>query len=176
MMIIPIRTSIRGLRWLLLALIVPLVAACQSIPPQPASPYSAEQVALLKSYDFQQNGDEWVLGLQGKLLFAFDDSNLAEEQAQRLKEMASALRKVGIAGCTVNGHADSIGTEQYNQQLSLRRAEAVRGALVAGGLSAGHVTAVGKGSSQPIESNGTADGRQENRRVVILISADDVAL
>jgi OOP family OmpA-OmpF porin len=161
------------LRYLALPLLL-LIAACQTVPPAPASPYSAEQVAVLKHYAFEQSGDEWLLGMDGKLLFPTDESSVAEDQAETIGQMARALLAVGIHGTRVEGHTDSTGSTQYNHDLSLRRAEAVKQALVAGGMADAQVEAVGKGASQPVESNRTAQGRSENRRVAIIVAPANV--
>jgi OOP family OmpA-OmpF porin len=65
------------------------------------------------------------------------------------------------------GHTDSVGTDTYNQKLSIRRAEAVKAYLVSKGIEANRVYTEGKGESQPIASNKTAAGRLKNRRVEI---------
>jgi outer membrane protein OmpA-like peptidoglycan-associated protein len=69
----------------------------------------------------------------------------------------------------VAGHTDSDGSETFNQDLSVRRAEAVRNALVSQGVSAARITTAGFGESQPIADNSTAAGKQFNRRVIITI-------
>ena len=146
-----------------------LIAACQTVPAAPPALYSAQQIAVLKQYEFQQAGDEWTLGMDGPLLFPSDESRVATDQAERLSQMARGLLAVGIHGARVEGHTDSIGQAQYNQTLSLRRAEAVKQTLVGGGMADSQVLAVGKGATQPVESNRTSEGRSENRRVVIII-------
>ena len=65
------------------------------------------------------------------------------------------------------GHTDSIGTDEYNQKLSERRAAAVKDYLVSKGMPAAKITTIGKGESQPVATNKTAEGRQKNRRVDI---------
>ncbi|KPL68218.1 hypothetical protein SZ64_08830 [Erythrobacter sp. SG61-1L] len=152
---------------------LPLLA-CQTIPDAPASPYSAEQIAKLRHYEFREEGDQWLLGLDGKLLFPTNGADLAADQMTRIGTMAHELAAVGIHGADVEGHADSIGEESYNMDLSLRRANAVRQSLVTGGMTEGRVQAAGLGETQPIASNETEEGRQENRRVVIIVSPDDV--
>ena len=160
-------------RYLVLPLLL-LIAACQTVPPAPVSPYSAEQVAVLKHYAFEEADGEWLLGMDGKLLFPSDESRVAEDQAETISQMARALLAVGIHGARVEGHTDSTGSMQYNHDLSLRRAEAVKQALVAGGMADARVQAVGKGASQPVESNRTVQGRSENRRVAIIVTPADV--
>ena len=70
----------------------------------------------------------------------------------------------------VEGHTDSVGSEEYNQELSENRAGAVRDFLVAQGVSRDSVTARGFGEAVPVASNDTAAGRQQNRRIELVVS------
>ena len=72
----------------------------------------------------------------------------------------------------VEGHTDSVGGDDYNQRLSEQRGEAVRAYLTEEGMAASSVTAKGFGETQPVASNENAAGRQQNRRVEIVISGD----
>ena len=72
----------------------------------------------------------------------------------------------------VEGHTDSVGGDDYNQQLSEQRGESVRDYLTAQGMAAGSVTSKGFGKTQPVASNDTAEGRQQNRRVELVISGE----
>ena len=72
----------------------------------------------------------------------------------------------------VEGHTDSVGSDDYNQRLSEQRGGAVRDYLTQEGMAAGSVTAKGFGKTQPVASNDTAKGRQQNRRVELVISGD----
>lgn len=160
-------------RWALALLLVPLLASCQTTPAPPAArSFSPEQIAVLHAYDFVDTEGQWELGLEGRLLFPVDNSDLLVEQFARLKTMAGRLVDVGIIGSRVDGHADATGSERYNRELSARRAQAVRRALVAGGMKEASVEARGLGASQPIEDNRTAKGRRENRRVTIIVSPE----
>lgn len=149
-----------------------LVAACQSAP---QSGLAARQVAVLKQNGFTQVGDHWELGMADRLLFGFDDAQLVAGQRERLGRLAGELARVGILGARVEGHTDSTGAEDYNLALSQRRAEAVSVAIVSGGLGKERVKALGRGEDAPIEGNATAGGRRENRRVVIIVSPEDVS-
>jgi outer membrane protein OmpA-like peptidoglycan-associated protein len=70
----------------------------------------------------------------------------------------------------IEGYTDSVGNDDYNRGLSERRAGAVRSYLVDQGVSSARLTASGKGASDPVASNDTASGRQQNRRVEVIIS------
>ena len=72
----------------------------------------------------------------------------------------------------VEGHADSRGTDDYNQNLSDRRAESVRNYLVSQNIQPTMITAKGFGESRPVASNDTAAGQQQNRRVEVIVSGD----
>lgn len=153
-----------------------LLAACQTTPPAPR-PHglSAEQVAVLEANGFRNEGSEWLLGLPDRLLFPVDGSDLDAAQRHRLQLLSRALTGIGLIGARIEGHTDSTGSAVYNRRLSLRRAEAVKQALSEGGMNAGKIATLGQGEDDPIESNDTAEGRQENRRVVVIVSADNSA-
>jgi outer membrane protein OmpA-like peptidoglycan-associated protein len=70
----------------------------------------------------------------------------------------------------IEGYTDSVGTQDYNQGLSERRAESVRHYLRGQGIDSGRLTASGKGESNPVAGNDSATGRQQNRRVEVIIS------
>jgi len=74
----------------------------------------------------------------------------------------------------VEGHTNSVGGEEYNQRLSEQRASAVRDYLVQNGIPMSNVTAVGFGKMRPVVSNDTAAGRQQNRRVELVVSGDEI--
>jgi len=72
----------------------------------------------------------------------------------------------------IEGHTDSVGTDEYNQNLSERRAESVRSYLVSQNIAPAMVTSIGFGESKPVATNDTASGRQQNRRVELIVSGD----
>src|ERR1019366_5507849 len=75
---------------------------------------------------------------------------------------------------SVEGHTDSVGGDEYNQELSEHRAQSVRDYFVQQGISAGTIEYRGFGKSEPIASNDTAEGRQQNRRVELVLSGDAI--
>lgn len=147
------------------------LAACQTTPAKPG--FSAKQVAVLTQEEFKPVGENYELGLSDRVLFEVDKSDLAPEAVDRIAKLAAALKSVDIDGAGVEGHTDSTGSKEYNQQLSERRAATVKTEFVKAGMSEANVRAVGKGESQPIASNDTDEGRQQNRRVVIVVTPAD---
>jgi len=107
---------------------------------------------------------ETLLILEG-VNFAFDSSKLTPESESILEKAVQALRDAASVSVRVEGHTDSVGTEQYNQKLSERRANAVVDYLVSQGIEAGRLEPMGFGESEPVASNETKEGRYKNRRV-----------
>ena len=103
------------------------------------------------------------------VFFDWDRSNLSAQALNTIKQAANAFKTKGNARITATGHTDKSGPENYNMALSLRRANAVKDALVRNGVPATAISVVGKGESQPLVP--TADGVREpqNRRVEIVI-------
>ena len=100
-------------------------------------------------------------------LFDFDKSELKPEGKKALDELIGKIKSVDLQFAIAVGHTDSVGSEAYNLALSTRRAESVKSYMVSQGLPANKITTVGKGESQPVASNDTAQGRAKNRRVDI---------
>lgn len=99
--------------------------------------------------------------------FDFDKATLKPEGKAKLDEIASKVKNINLEVIVAVGHTDSVGTEAYNQKLSVRRAEAVKAYLVSKGIDKSRVYTEGKGEAQPIASNSTKAGRAKNRRVEI---------
>jgi adhesin transport system outer membrane protein len=108
-----------------------------------------------------------VVRLSADVLFDFDKSELRPEGVARLDEFVGKLKASPFELLIATGHTDAMGTDEYNEALSLRRAGAVRDHLVSRGIDGARVRVVGKGESQPIAENDTPEGRQKNRRVEI---------
>jgi OOP family OmpA-OmpF porin len=101
------------------------------------------------------------------VLFDFDKSVIKPEGRSKLDDLAGKAKGVNLEVVIAIGHADSIGSDAYNQRLSVRRAESVKTYLVSKGIEPNRVYTEGKGEKQPVASNKTAEGRAKNRRTEI---------
>jgi OOP family OmpA-OmpF porin len=99
--------------------------------------------------------------------FDFDKAVLKADGKAKLDDLTSKLGSLNLEVIIAVGHTDSIGSDTYNQKLSIRRAEAVKSYLVGKGVDAKRVYTEGKGEKQPVATNKTAAGRAQNRRVEI---------
>ena len=115
--------------------------------------------------------NEIAVRLTNDILFDFNSAGLRPESQQTLRDLASNFQRYTDETVTVEGHTDNVGSPEYNQGLSERRAYSVRDYLVNQGVAGSRVTAVGFGETQPKASNNTPEGRQLNRRVEIHIRA-----
>ena len=113
-----------------------------------ASGCVVEQTVVLRTVGFELNSDRLTFNARRVLL-----------------DVANALKQQAGLDVAVEGHTDSLGSDDYNQKLSQRRANAVIAYLVQQGIDATRLKAVGHGESRPVASNETADGREQNRRV-----------
>ena len=156
------------IRSLLLIVCASLLAACQSVPQQRG--FTAEQVAVLKAEGFVEDGPGWALSMPERLLFSTDVSSVPAEQQARITDIASKLVSVGITTARVEGHTDSTGTAAYNLTLSNARAQAIAAPMQAGGMQFTPDQIIGRGEAVPMSSNDTEEGRQDNRRVVVIVT------
>ncbi len=107
------------------------------------------------------------------LLFDVDKADLRPEAQAELTELARILNKYSDTNILIEGHTDSTGSEDYNQTLSERRARSVSAYLAAQNVDSRRFSVIGYGEMQPIASNDTAEGRQQNRRVELAIMANE---
>jgi len=106
------------------------------------------------------------------VLFDFNQATLLPGAKEKLAKVSGILLAYPSLRMRVEGHTDSVGTDDYNLKLSERRADSVRDYLTTNGIAAGNVTSVGLGKADPVASNDTAAGRQQNRRVELVVSGD----
>jgi OmpA-OmpF porin, OOP family len=105
--------------------------------------------------------------LNADALFDFDKSALKPAAVASLNSLAGKVKSLTLEVIVAVGHTDSVGTDAYNQKLSIRRAEAVKKHLISQGIEAKRIYVEGKGESQPVADNKTNEGRAKNRRVQI---------
>lgn len=106
------------------------------------------------------------------VLFDFNKYTLKPEARERLAKISGIVLAYPDLKLEIEGHTDAIGSDDYNQTLSEKRADGVRGYLISSGVVPDHVSAVGLGKSNPVADNSTAEGRKRNRRVEMVVSGD----
>ena len=128
----------------------PTPPAVTPVPPAPPAPVAAQKVTYAAD-----------------AFFDFDKSVLKPEGRAKLDDLVGKIQGINLEVIIAVGHTDSIGSDAYNQRLSVRRAEAVKAYLVSKGIERNRIYTEGKGKKQPIASNATAEGRAKNRRVEV---------
>jgi outer membrane protein OmpA-like peptidoglycan-associated protein len=118
-------------------------------------------------------GEGILVTFASGLLYDFNSDAVKPTAQDNLRTLAENLNKYPDTRLLVVGHTDSVGTDAYNQQLSLRRAQAAAAYLEAQGVPAARVQVEGKGEAEPVAPNATDAGRAQNRRVEVAIYADD---
>jgi outer membrane protein OmpA-like peptidoglycan-associated protein len=108
----------------------------------------------------------------GDVLFDTGMATLKPGAYTTIDRLATVLKQAPDRKVMIEGHTDSVGTDDYNRQLSERRAAAVQTALLERGVTSNQITAVGKGETFPVASNDNAAGRQQNRRVEMVFTDD----
>ncbi len=119
-----------------------------------------------------RQGDDLIVRMPQDILFAVDSASVNPGLRSDLFTLSDSLNRYPGTSVIIVGHTDNTGGAAYNQDLSERRAQAVAGVMVSGGVSSGRLVALGAGENQPIASNLTPEGRQQNRRVDITIRAN----
>ncbi|CAI0941775.1 OmpA family protein [Serratia ficaria] len=142
------------------------LAGCQGKP----QGLTAEQIALLQSQGFKLTDNGWEFGMSDKVLFGNNIGKLNPESTEAVQKMGRALLSVGITQFRLDGHTDNYGEDSYNDQLSLRRADAVADLLASVGIPRSNIETRGMGKRDPVADNRTSSGRAENRRVAIVVT------
>lgn len=127
---------------------------------------------IVETVKDRNNLDAIRLVLGDAILFSTGSSALTPTAQAALARVAYNLKQYPQTDVTVVGYTDNTGSEQLNQNLSQKRAQAVVDYLIGAGIPASRLTAVGKGWNDPIASNSTAAGRAQNRRVELYITAN----
>jgi outer membrane protein OmpA-like peptidoglycan-associated protein len=110
------------------------------------------------------------------VLFDFNKYTLKPGAREKMAKVSGILLAYPALKLQLEGHTDSVGTDDYNMTLSQQRADAVRAFLAEQGVPQENITAVGLGKSDPVASNDTAAGRQQNRRVELVVSGDAIGM
>lgn len=134
---------------------------------------AAELDQDLENARVQRVGEGIEVTFDSGILFDIDKSTLRPASQIELQKMAATLNKYPDTDILLEGHTDATGSEEYNLKLSRERAQSVSNYLVGQGVAASRLTTAGYGESQPVAGNDTAEGRQLNRRVEVVIIANE---
>ncbi len=142
-----------------------------------AASSEAESAELQRQIDELQakDTDRGLVLTLGDVLFESGKAQLKSGAAGNLNTLVMFLNNYPNRTVLIEGYTDSVGSDDYNQGLSSRRAESVQAYLVGQGIDRGRLTASGLGESAPVADNESAMGRQMNRRVEVIISNPDLA-
>lgn len=116
-----------------------------------------------------RDGNHIILNMPGNITFDVDRTNIKPQFTDVLDSVALVLEEFDQSGIEVAGHTDSTGRVEYNMDLSRRRAESVARALIRRGVRSVRIHTIGFGPHQPVASNETAAGREQNRRVELTL-------
>jgi OmpA-OmpF porin, OOP family len=144
-----------------------VVAAPAPAPAPAAAPAPAPAPAAAAPAPAPQPPAATKVTYAADAFFDFDKAVLKPEGKAKLDDLVGKIQGINLEVIIAVGHTDSVGTDTYNQKLSVRRAEAVKAYLVSKGIEKNRVYTEGKGEKQPVADNKTAEGRAKNRRVEI---------
>ncbi len=134
---------------------------------------AAEIQTAIPNAEVIREGEGIIVKFDSGILFDFNSANLKDAAKENIKTLASSLNQYPGTDIKVIGHTDNVGTAAVNQSISEQRAAAVKAYAVAQGVPSSRLTTLGKGFSEPIADNTTDAGRAANRRVEIIIVAND---
>jgi len=120
-----------------------------------------------------REGEGILVKFDSGILFDTNSSDLKAAARTNLSNLATSLQNNPQTNILIVGHTDNTGTDTYNQTLSVRRAESVKAFIAANSVAGSRLSTSGKGESEPIGDNNTVEGRSQNRRVEIVIVAND---
>jgi outer membrane protein OmpA-like peptidoglycan-associated protein len=128
-----------------------------------------QALAEVESASIQREQDVLAITFKSDFSFGFDSAVIKPGAENEIARVAAVLVKYPQTNISIEGHTDSKGAEEYNMDLSRQRAEAVKNSLIGRGLSSSRLQTIGFGESKPVATNDTEAGRQQNRRVRIVI-------
>lgn len=134
---------------------------------------AAEIQKAIPNAEVIREGEGIIVKFDSGILFDFDKFALKDAAKQNIESLAKSLNQYPGTDIKIIGHTDSRGTEEYNMGLSERRAAAVKAYAVAQGVPSSRLITMGKGYAEPIADNATDEGRALNRRVEIVIVANE---
>jgi outer membrane protein OmpA-like peptidoglycan-associated protein len=120
-----------------------------------------------------REGEGILVTFDSGILFAFDSDALGSSARQNLSNLADSLEKYPRTHVLLVGHTDAVGSDAYNEGLSRRRASTTAAFVAAQGVARDRIDALGRGEMEPIASNDSERGREQNRRVEVAIFASD---
>lgn len=120
----------------------------------------------------ERSGEGIVVTFNSNVLFGFDKSNLTSSAKSTINDLYSILQQYPNEDVLIIGHTDNVGSESYNQKLSVRRASSTANYLISQGIGAARVTTKGMGETDPKVANDTEAHRAENRRVEFVLTAN----
>jgi outer membrane protein OmpA-like peptidoglycan-associated protein len=132
-----------------------------------------EMKEVLGDAEVIREGEGIVINFKEKVLFGFDQSVLTTNAETNLNKLTNVLKKYPDTNIEIIGHTDSKGTDNYNQDLSQRRSNAVGGFLRNKGITSSRIKTSGMGEADPVATNDTDEGRALNRRVEFVITANE---
>jgi outer membrane protein OmpA-like peptidoglycan-associated protein len=127
----------------------------------------------VKSATIEREGDQLVVKFKSAILFDVDKTVLKEDAKTELADLANVLKEYPDTNLVIEGHTDSSGSAAHNKKLSEQRAASVIDVLVTDGVDRSRLTHKGWGEDKPLQSNSTADGRAQNRRVEVHIAPNE---
>ena len=134
----------------------------------------AEELKKVEGAKVERVGEGIQLTMESGILFSTNQATLQSQARQSIQKMAEVLKSYPDTDIIIAGHTDSDGSDDYNQKLSERRAQAVADYLKSLGVASSRLKTTGYGETQPVQSNDTAAGKQANRRVEVAIMANEV--
>jgi outer membrane protein OmpA-like peptidoglycan-associated protein len=131
----------------------------------------AKELSQIPGVEATREGDQIVANLPGSILFSTNSDRLTADARNTIQSVAGVVNDPNTPGASIEviGHTDSTGSAGYNLGLSQKRAKSVMSQLTASGVSAGVIRSNGYGETQPVSSNNTPQGREQNRRVEMKI-------